>query len=168
MRVRDHTELVTAVENDMSNETLEAPTRIDWMVTGQIVGFTGEGLIPLVTYSRQPGVAAIPARAILDLHRSHIGSDVVLAFENGDPHRPIVMGYFRNEKTWRMPEQAGHVEVDVDGERLVITSREQIVLRCGKASILLRKDGHVEITGETVVSQAVGANHVRGGSVQLN
>ena len=47
-------------------------------------------------------------------------------------------------------------------------SKEQLVLRCGKASITLTKAGKVLIDGSHVLSRSSGVNRVKGGSVQLN
>src|SRR5262249_10121595 len=140
----------------------------DGVAVGQIVGFGDNGATPLVIYPGQPGTVAIAARAIVDLHGEHIGHDVVIMFESGDLMRPIVMGCVRSERTWRMPEQPGRVEVDADGERLVVTAKEQIVLRCGKASITLTKAGKVLIQGAYLLSRSFGVNRIKGGSVQLN
>jgi hypothetical protein len=146
----------------------ERPTKIDGVVVGRIVGSKDNGATPLVIYPQQPRTVAIAARAILDLHGEHIGQDVVLMFEGGDPVRPIVMGYVRGERNWRLPEHPGQVEVDADGERLVVTAKEQVVLRCGKASITLTKTGKVLIQGAYVLSRSSGVNRIKGGSVQLN
>jgi hypothetical protein len=60
------------------------------------------------------------------------------------------------------------VEVDTDGERLLVTAKEQLVLRCGKATITLTKAGKVLIQGTYVSSRSSGVNRIKGGSVQLN
>jgi len=78
------------------------------------------------------------------------------------------MGCVRAESAWPLPDRPGHVEVDADGERLVVTAKEQIVLRCGKASITLTKAGKVLIQGAYVSSRSSGVNRIKGGSVQLN
>lgn len=166
MNARTFEELIGAIE---TQELTDAPTKkIEGIIVGQIVGFKDNGATPLVVYPQQPGTAAIAARAILDLHGEHIGQDVVLMFEGGDPMRPIVMGYVRGEKNWRLPQQPGQVEVDADGERLVVTAKEQVVLRCGKASITLTKAGKVLIQGAYVLSRSSGVNRIKGGSIQLN
>lgn len=141
--------------------------RIDGVVIGQIVGFQAAS-VPLVVFPGQAGSAAVAARAILDLHGEHIGRDVVLMFDGGDPLHPIVMGCVRGESAWPLPERPGQVEVDADGERLVVSAKEQIVLRCGKASITLTKAGKVLIQGAYVSSRSSGVNRIKGGSVQLN
>ena len=53
-------------------------------------------------------------------------------------------------------------------ERLIVTAKEQVVIRCGKASITLTRAGKVLIQGEYVLSRSAGVNRVKGGSVQLN
>ena len=69
---------------------------------------------------------------------------------------------------WPLPQQPATVSVDEDGERLIVSAREQLVLRCGKASITLTKAGKVLIDGSYVLSRSTGVNRVKGGSVQLN
>lgn len=144
-----------------------APARIDGVLTGVLIGFKDSGAVPLVIFPGQPRSAAVPARTTVDLQGAHIGRQVVLMFDGGDPLRPIVMGCIRGEAT-ALAEQPGRVEVDVDGERLLVTAKEQLVLRCGKASITLTKAGKVLIEGAYVSSRSTGVNRVKGGSVQLN
>ena len=149
--------------------TLRAPSgRVDGVVTGTLIGFKDEGQSPLVLYPGQPGTAAVAATTVLDLHGAHIGRQVVLMFESGDPLRPIVMGLLRTARPWPLPDQPATVEVDVDGERMVVTAKEQLVLRCGKASITLTKAGKVLIQGAYVSNRSSGVMRVKGGSVQIN
>jgi len=138
------------------------------VVIGELIGLTNEGRTPLVLYPKQPGTAALPARTVVDLHGAHIGKSVALTFEGGDPFSPIVMGVLREGDGWPLPEQPGQVEVDADGERLIVSAREQVVIRCGKASITLTKAGKVLIQGAYVLSRSSGVNRIKGGSVQLN
>jgi hypothetical protein len=126
------------------------------------------GAIPLIYYPGQPGAEAVPARSVVDLHRAHVGRQIVLIFEAGDLNKPIILGVLREHDGWPLADHPGQVEVDSDGERLIVRAKEQLVLNCGKASLTLRSDGRIEIRGETIVSQAAGANRVRGGSVELN
>jgi len=142
--------------------------RIDGIVTGTLIGFADEGQTPLVTYRQQPGSAAIAAAAILDLHGPHIGRQVVLQFENGDPARPVIMGLLRKQADWSLAQQPGQVEVDADGERLIIGAKEQLVLKCGKASITLTRAGKIVIHGTYVSNRSSGVMRIKGGSVQLN
>lgn len=141
---------------------------IDGVVIGTLLGFKDDATTPLVIYPGQPGTAALAAGSVLDLHGAHIGKAVVLQFERGDPTRPIVMGLLRQGAAWPLPERPAQVDVDVDGERLVVTAKEQLVLKCGKASITLTKSGKVLVQGTYVSNRSSGVLRIKGGSVQLN
>jgi hypothetical protein len=69
---------------------------------------------------------------------------------------------------WPLADRVDQVEVDADGERMIVSAKEQVVLRCGKASITLTKAGKVLIQGSYVLSRSSGVNRIKGGSVQLN
>ena len=141
---------------------------VSGVVIGALIGLKTESQTALVIYPGQPGSAAIAAASVEDLHGEHVGRQVLIAFENCDPRRPIIVGLLRGQRAWPLPERPGQLEVDADGERLVLTAKEQLVLRCGKASITLTKSGKVLIEGEFVSSRATGLNRIKGGSIQLN
>jgi hypothetical protein len=63
-----------------------------------------------------------------------LGQSSAIVFEDGDPAKPIIIGMLRNDHH-SVNDEASTVDVEVDGERLLITAREQIALRCGLASI---------------------------------
>jgi hypothetical protein len=138
------------------------------IVIGELLALTDDGATPLVRHVHQPGSAAVRAHTGVDLHGAHIGAPVVLMFEHGDPCRPIVIGVLRGRTGWPIERPPGQVEVDTDGERMIVSAREQLVLRCGKASLTLTKAGKVLIEGSYVLSRSTGVNRVKGGSVQLN
>ena len=141
---------------------------IDGVRIGKLVGFADAGVTPLVTYPGQPTSAALPARAMLDIHAAHFGRDLVLMFESSDPRRPIVMGCLHDSGAHDRSALGEQVAVDADGQRLVVTARDQLVLRCGKASITLTKEGKVILQGAYVSSQSSGVMRIKGGSVQIN
>jgi hypothetical protein len=60
------------------------------------------------------------------------------------------------------------VEARVDGHRVVLDAEQEIVLRCGKASITLTRAGKVLIRGAYLLSRSSGVNRIKGGSVQIN
>lgn len=135
---------------------------------GTLLALRDQGRTPLVSLGDRPGEPPLAARTVVDLHGAHVGASVVLVFEQGDLVRPIVMGVLRGQTAWPLPEQPGAVELDADGERMVVTAHTQLVLRCGQSSLTLRSDGRIELKGETVLSEAQGVHRIRGGSVQLN
>jgi hypothetical protein len=137
-------------------------------VVGELLALGQDGSGGLVRYPGQPGSAALPARTAVDLDRRHIGHPVVLMFEGGNPTLPLIMGVLRPAHGWPAEEAADHVEVDADGARMVVSARQELTLRCGKASITLTKAGKVLIQGTYVSSRSLGVNRVNGGSVQIN
>ena len=151
---------------DINLSTPDA-TRYDGIYTGHLVGFK-EACTPLVILPQEHVTAAQPARSIVDLHGEHIGSEVVIQFENGDLSRPIIMGVIRTPSAWPMQERPQNVTVEADDERLTLSAKNQIVLRCGKASITLTQAGKVLIKGTYISSRSSGANRIKGGSILLN
>lgn len=145
-----------------------AASRIQGAVVGRLVGFMNNGETPLVTYQGQPVSRALPARSTLDLHGAHIGRDAVLVFEDGDPCRPLIVGCLRTPAQLPLEDMPGQIEVDQDGRRLVVSARDQIVLRCGKASITLTRTGKIVLEGTYVSNRSSGVIRIKGGSVQIN
>jgi hypothetical protein len=138
------------------------------VVVGTLVAIESDGGIPLVLYSGRRDRAAVRARSVVDLHAAHIGKEVVLMFEGGDFARPIVMGVLRGAFGWPLDDRPAQVEVDADGERLVVSAKDQLVLRCGEASITLTRAGKVLIRGNYVSTRSAGVHRIKGGSVQIN
>jgi hypothetical protein len=142
--------------------------RIPGAVVGTLVAFADEGRTPLVVYRGQPGTAAVRARATISLDGSDIGRDAVLMFEDGEPTRPIIVGCLQNSNGATLTGGREEVDVEADGERLVVSAKERIVLRCGKASITLTKEGKLILQGAYVSSQSSGVLRIKGGSVHIN
>jgi hypothetical protein len=137
------------------------------ILVGRLIGMREDCQTALVEYPGQAERGAIAARSTIELHRAHIGKEVVLMFEGGEPSKPIVMGVLRPQDD-RAGAIADLLDLTADGERLVVTAKDQIVLRCGKASITLTKHGKVIIHGTYVSSQSSGVLRIKGGSVQIN
>jgi Domain of unknown function (DUF6484) len=134
------------------------------VVIGVLLGFVDESR-PLVAFPGNPGEAAIEAKTIGAVSATDIGHEVALLFEDGDLARPLVIGRIKKAGA---AVGAPAVAAEVDGESLVLDAKNEIVLRCGKASITLTRAGKVIIRGEFVLSHSSGVNRIRGGSVQIN
>jgi hypothetical protein len=138
-------------------------------VRGVFCGFDESGE-PVVDFQANEGHNPVVAMTTTALVEKDKGREVVLLFEDGDPKRPIIVGVLQpsptkgaeNDTAVRPPA------VEIDGERLIYTAGQEIVLRCGKASIQLLSDGTVRIKGSNVLSRASATNRIRGGNVQIN
>jgi len=100
------------------------------------------------------------ARSTVALPRDLGGYKAVQDFDGDDP---IVIGLLEPET-----HQAPSVEVCAEGERLVLSAQQEIVLRCGEASITLTRAGKVIIRGAHVVSRSSGMNLLKGAAVEIN
>jgi hypothetical protein len=163
---------------------LETPSRepILGSRAGHLAGLDASG-VPLVDF---PGNAAgpVPARLALMLDAAGLREavarkqKVVLLFENGDPRLPFVMGLIQELSPTPLldalleppPEAAAPAptEAHVDGKRVVIEGQDEIVLKCGEASITLRRNGKVIVKGTYLESRATGTHRIKGGSVEIN
>jgi hypothetical protein len=161
----DFAQLVAA---ERSSTASESEGRIAEARIGSLVGFAPHDHTPLVTYPGQPCPEALRARTTLDLYSAHVGQEIVLLFAEGDPKRPIVVGSLNGSGASALSNSTGHVEVDADGRRLVVSATEQIVLRCGRASLTLTKEGKVVLEGAYVSHHSSGVLRLKGGSVQIN
>jgi hypothetical protein len=150
------------------------------LVVGTLCGFAPGGE-PLVAFPANPTAGALPARAAAPLTPADLGAEVVLGFEGGDLARPLVLG-----RLWSPGEPAAKredgsagaspsqtrrpeaVEVQADGQRVVISADQEVVLRCGEASITLTRAGKIILRGTYLLSRSSGVNRIKGGSVQIN
>ena len=134
--------------------------RIDGVVIGALLGFGDNG--PLVIFPGNPVETAQPARSLCELSADMIGCEVALLFQDGNPHRPLIIGRIID------PTRAKAPQVIRDGQRVRVTADERLELRCGKATILMEQDGRITIRGSHIISHASGAQRIRGGSINLN
>jgi hypothetical protein len=165
-RAADVADLLSPLLQGSAREAARSP--IEGVVVGELVAVIDESRTPLVRFLDAPDGATVRAKSTVDLHGTHIGAQVVLMFEHGDPSRPIVLGVLCGQTGWPFDDKPAQLDVDADGQRLIINAKEQLVLRCGKASITLTKTGKVLIEGSYLLSRSAGVNRIKGGSVQLN
>jgi hypothetical protein len=132
------------------------------VVTGIIKAVSGRGE-PIVELDADNSGGPLRARTVVPIVEKDISRQAVVIFDEGDPRRPIILGLLCGKEDSERP-----VNVEVDGEKLVLTGSQEIVLRCGGASITLTRAGKVLIQGEYVLTRSKGVNRIKGGSVQIN
>ncbi len=136
------------------------------VVIGALIAVDDMG-IPLVIFPGNESSVGVPARATVTLTAEDIGCEVALMFEKGDPAQPLIIGRIQNPQS-RIKNIQAPVSAEVDGERIEFSANQEIVLKCGKASITLTRAGKILIRGTYLLSRSSGANRIRGGSIQLN
>jgi hypothetical protein len=137
-------------------------TSTGWeIVIGTVVGLS-DAAAALISIPRF-GLAARIARTVVPLAAKDIGSQAVVAFEDGDSEKPIILGVML------APDKpAGKVTVEADGDKFMVIAEREIELRCGAASITLTRAGKVLIKGEYVLTRSKGLNRIKGAAVSIN
>jgi hypothetical protein len=146
-------------------------------VIGRLCGGARDGA-PLVDWDGGGPVSARPVARldVADLCRPDgAGREVLLLFPADA--RPVIVDLLADPvaqvlaqtlaETLAAPEGPAP-EARLDGDRVVLEGRREVVLRCGKASITLRRDGKVVVRGTELLSRATGRNRIKGASVAIN
>jgi hypothetical protein len=102
----------------------------------------------------------------------------LLVFENADPALPILIGLIQSPEASAFealldgPRDASRARPEraarLDGESVVLEGEREVVLRCGDASLTLRRDGKAIIRGAYVETHSKGVNRIKGGAVKIN
>lgn len=165
-------------------QSSSSPVAPGEIVIGEISGLDSQGQ-PLVDYSGNPAGQPLVAMSTLGITAAHAGRNVALLFAKGDPHAPVIMGLIHSplhdliaaysnpavetaENTQTEATATVVDEVTVDGKRVVLEGKEEVVIKCGEASITLTKAGKILIRGNYVLNRSSGVNRIMGGSVQVN
>jgi hypothetical protein len=143
-----------------------APTISRWpeVVIGILDGFDAEGR-PLVDYPGNAAGKPLPALTTALYETDAVGRQVALLFADGDAARPVIVGLVR------LPGDVvpgGARVAELDGERIVLKAKQEIVLECGHASITLTRAGKVLIRGAYLSSRSSGVHRIKGASVDIN
>jgi hypothetical protein len=172
------TKLATVVEISTGAVSSDAPqplpgehARVGWIASwsaeqGLLVDHEGSTAGPVAARTTVRLDAAALQRAVDERQQ------VLLLFEGGAADRPIVIGLIEPLPAHASREPAAEPgakpEARIDGKRVELEAEDEIVLRCGEASITLRRNGRVVIRGAYVESRSRGTNRIKGGNVQIN
>ena len=142
------------------------------LLEGRVVAIAADGVASVDFDHNVAG--PLPARSVVQIDSGVWASAtargvplrVLLAFEGIDTSRPIIMGLV-HDALLAAPSALPAVAI-VDGRRVELAARDEIVLRCGRASIMLKADGTIRIAGGEVRSSASGRNRITGSTVSIN
>lgn len=107
------------------------------------------------------------ARTTVTLAPKSVGRDVLVCFAGPD-RIPVVLGVMIAPGDLMGEATAPSLDLIIDRQRIVLSAQQEVVLRCGKASITLTTDGRIAIRGADIVSTAGRVNRIRGGAVKIN
>ena len=158
--------------------TLETLKKIEGIRVGKVVNIDEKGQVFVDYADNQQGPIAARFTRSVDIELLRYAKNnhvkVLLAFENNDSKLPIIVDIISSSIDNIADVNDAPIEIEkpddvfVDGKRVIFDAKQEIVLRCGEASITLTKAGKVLIRGAYLLSRSSGVNKIRGGSVQLN
>ncbi len=158
--------------------TLEISRQIEGVRVGKIVNVdeSGQAFVDFPGNTQGPVAARFTNSINLKMLRyaASANQNVLLVFENNDPRRPIIIDTLYSvldeltEHSTIALQTEKPEDVTIDGERVTLDAKDEVVLRCGKASIILRSDGKVVIKGTNLLSRSQGTNKIKGGAVHIN
>ncbi len=182
-RKADETSDVVEARRELTDDRSEGNlSQVNGVVIGILTGIDKQGH-PLVAYAGNQTELPVSAKTTATVGPDAIGREVALLFEDGDLLRPIVIGVVQGDTPVKHThiaepthtEESGVVdladdtaEVVIDGQRIVLQAKQEVVLRCGKASITMTRAGKIIIRGAYVSTRSSGVNRIKGGSVQIN
>ena len=143
---------------------MSAPPAVPGAVLGRVVGVEDAALlVELAGRGVLRARVAMPLTAVQAEAAVAEGAEAVLVFAAGE-ERPLVIGLVQTA----LAEAEGSTVARIDGKRVVLEGKEEVVLKCGEATLTLRANGKVVIRGAYVETRATGTNRIKGGSVQIN
>jgi hypothetical protein len=157
---------------------LEIPKQIEGVRVGKIVNLdeSGQAFVDFPGNMQGPISARFTNSIKPGMLQKSVSADrdVLLVFENNDPELPIIIDTLYSlvdeitESSTIALETESPKDVLIDGKRVTFDAKEEIVLRCGEASIVLRNDGKVVIKGKNILSRSQAMNKIKGGAVHIN
>ena len=148
---------MSSLKDKKSSRTEAHPSAPAEVVVGTLVA-VGEDGAPVVDFPGNPAGAPVPAMATARYGGASLGGAVALMFIDGDRSRPLAIGTIAHAEAVRPTME----------ERLTLSAAREIVLQCGRASIVLTRAGKVLVRGAYVSLRSSGMQRITGASVQIN
>lgn len=136
------------------------------ILMGTLVKISADGnvWVQLETGGDLAAGCCLSATALVSLTDRDVGA--TLALLRSRDAQAVVLG---KRHPARIEERAKPpIEALVDGRRVVLQADDEVVLRCGDASITLNRNGRIVLKGAYVETTATGINRIKGGAVQIN
>lgn len=156
---------VVALERPESEPSVPAGATLGW-----IVRVDDEGIWVDTEENRSGPLLSLSVVAISrpDLEAAITdGREAVLLFVVATG-QPVLLGLRQPPPVLEAELPTEGLSAAVDGKRVLLEGQDEVVLRCGKASLTMRRNGRIVIRGVQVESRATGRNRIKGGAVLIN
>ena len=181
---QEYTEDLPAAANELSSCGIASGE----IVIGVLEGLDEQGNVR-VNFAENMSDTSLVAISTVAINQQQAGQQVALLFAEGNIEKPVIMGLIHNplnqmiENFEIIPDRESSEQdsptentetektiedVCVDGKHVMIEAEEEIIFKCGEASITLTKAGKILIRGKYLLNRSTGVNRIMGGSVQIN
>jgi hypothetical protein len=148
-------------------------TAVTSTVTGHLAGIDAEGRLLFRPEDSPDSVFPVAIGVEISdgvLVKAARKNRRALALRTGDMvPRWVLVGLVRERiSSSARDARPGKLEVRVEGESVHLSADHDLTLSCGSASLTLRYDGKVVLSGTHVVSTSHGPNRIKGASVAIN
>jgi len=157
-------------------EKTSGHVRFDQPQIRKVVNITDQGEVFIEKFgsSSRP----LRARVVSGLHAKsggatlNSGDKALVVYENGDPELPIIVGTIDERFDIAPPADKAPAErrkeISFKGKRINFESSDEVVINCGDATIIMKKDGKIVLRGKEIISRAARNNKIKGGTVKIN
>jgi hypothetical protein len=177
-----------SIDENLQTSTYELPQGD--VIIGELTQLNALGE-PMVNFSVNQTKHPLVSISTVSITPQQVGRKVVLMFKEGNLTKPIIIGFVHsplqemienfelttaqtfenvvdNKNDTASSLNLANTTTVVDGKRVEIEAHDEIVLKCGEASITLTKEGKIMIRGKYLLNRSTGVNRILGGSVQVN
>lgn len=104
---------------------------------------------------------------------SLLGREVLVAFPGSKDTSPVVLDLLHDPDSFAEALLPDHdadqpLHAEINGKTVTIKAEERLVLRVGKASIVIDDQGKITIRGAHLLNRATGPIRIKGGHVDIN
>jgi hypothetical protein len=141
---------------------------LDHACIGRVVA-VDDGAVPRIDFPGNPHGPLVARLALSAADTERLATqwqdrEVLIVFVGQDTRQPVITGLLRTSF-----DDVAREMVDWEGFRhLLFKAEEELVLQCGEAKIVLRRDGKLTIVGKQILSRALERHRIRGATVDIN
>jgi hypothetical protein len=179
---------LASIDEDLQSSAYELPQGD--VIIGELMQLSPLGE-PMVNFALNHTHHPLASISTISITPKQVGRKVVLMFNEGNLLKPIIIGFVHSpleemienfelttahnvenelggKEDAASPLNLENTTTVVDGKKVEIEAHDEIVLKCGEASITLTKAGKIMIRGKYLINRSTGVNRILGGSVQVN
>lgn len=153
------------VKNTVSNAVESTSEVLSGLFVGKVLCIDGENIkVELLGENKTIETTL----TLCSITKEAVNSLCVIQFIKNNPSQPVIMGLVNSTQESVLSNLSGIVKISEDDERITLNLQKDVMIRCGKSQLYLRKDGVIQMKGDYIDLQAKATQTIKGGSVRIN